>query len=193
MLHSESISIHPSATVDVGAKVGPGTKIWHYCHIMPRAEIGENCILGQGVFIGSQVRLGNRVKVQNHVSLFEGVVCEDDVFIGPSAVFTNVLTPRAFIERKTEFKQTMVCRGATVGANATVVCGVTLGQYCMVAAGAVVTHDVLPYALVMGVPARQAGWVSRIGATLTPDVSGKAVCPETGEQYVLVNGQLQPK
>ncbi len=178
---------HPTAIIDKGAIIGSGSKIWHFSHVMGTAEIGENCILGQNVFVGNKVILGNNVKVQNNVSLYEGVVCEDDVFCGPSMVFTNVVNPRSTVERKNEFKPTLVKRGTSIGANATIVCGATLGNYCFIGAGAVVTKDVLPYALMVGVPARQKGWVSRSGAILNDDL----VCPETGEKYKLANGFLE--
>jgi UDP-2-acetamido-3-amino-2,3-dideoxy-glucuronate N-acetyltransferase len=158
-----SVDIHPSAIVDPGAQIGEGTKIWHFCHIMPTAVIGENCILGQNVFVGSNVVIGNGVKVQNNVSLYEGVHCEEDVFIGPSVVFTNVTHPRAFIEQKDSFKKTYIRKGATIGANATLLCGIELGAYCFIGAGSVVTKDVAPYALMIGNPARQVGWVDEFG------------------------------
>lgn len=179
--------IHETAVIDSGAKIGAGSKVWHFSHVMATAEIGENCVLGQNVFLGNKVKFGNRVKVQNNVSVYQGVVCEDDVFLGPSMVFTNVLNPRSAIERKNEFKATVVKRGATIGANATIVCGITLGEYCFVGAGAVVTKDVKPFALVVGVPARQTGWVSRAGRVLSDDF----VCPETGEKYKLADGSLE--
>jgi len=182
------ILIQETAIIDNGAKIGNGTKIWHFCHVMGTAKIGENCILGQNVFIGNRVVLGNHVKVQNNVSVYEGVVCEDDVFLGPSMVFTNVLNPRSFVNRKKEFKTTLVKKGATIGANATVLCGTTLGEYCFVGAGAVITKDVKPYALMFGVPARQKGWVSRAGAVLGDDL----ICPETREKYILEDGFLKP-
>ncbi|WP_340111720.1 acyltransferase [Maribellus mangrovi] len=178
---------HETAIIDEGAIIGVGTKIWHFSHIMGSAEIGDNCILGQNVFIGNKVKLGNNVKVQNNVSVYEGVVCEDDVFLGPSMVFTNVINPRSAIERKSDFKHTLVKRGATIGANATIICGLTLGEYCMVGAGAVVAKNVKPFALVTGVPAQQTGWVSRAGNVLGDDF----VCPETGERYSLVDGNLK--
>ncbi|PIF06198.1 MAG: N-acetyltransferase [Draconibacterium sp.] len=181
--------IHNSAIVDSGAKIGADTKIWHFCHIMATAEIGKNCVLGQNVFMGNRSRLGNNVKVQNNVSVYEGVMCEDDVFLGPSMVFTNVINPRSDVNRKTEFKKTLVKKGATIGANATIVCGVTLGEYCFIGAGAVVTKDVKPYALMAGVPARQKGWVSRAGNVLKEDL----VCPETGEKYIFEDGFLKIK
>ena len=178
---------HETAVIDDGAIIGTGTKIWHFSHVMDSAEIGENCVLGQNVFVGNKVILGNNVKVQNNVSVYEGVVCEDDVFLGPSMVFTNVINPRSAIERKTEFKTTLVKKGATIGANATIICGITLGEYCFVGAGAVVTKDVKPYALMTGVPARQTGWVSRAGHVLGDDF----VCPETGEKYNLAGEFLE--
>ncbi|WP_319500552.1 DapH/DapD/GlmU-related protein [uncultured Draconibacterium sp.] len=178
---------HESAIIDEGAQIGSGTKVWHFSHIIGSAKIGANCILGQNVFIGNKVQLGNNVKVQNNVSVYEGVLCEDDVFLGPSMVFTNVVNPRSSVERKHEFKTTFVKRGATVGANATIICGVTLGEYCMVGAGAVVTKDVKAYALVTGVPAKQTGWVSRSGEILGDDLT----CPKTGEKYCLETGELK--
>ncbi len=178
---------HGTAIIDNGAKIGPGTKVWHFSHIMGTAEIGKNCVLGQNVFVGNNVKLGNNVKAQNNVSLYEGVVCEDDVFLGPSMVFTNVINPRSTVERKSEFKPTLVKHGASIGANATIVCGITLGEYCFIGAGAVVTKDVKPFALMTGVPARQKGWVSRNGAILKDDL----VCPETGEKYKLTGNFLE--
>jgi UDP-2-acetamido-3-amino-2,3-dideoxy-glucuronate N-acetyltransferase len=179
--------IHETAIVDEGAKIGKDTKIWHFCHVMGTAEIGENCVLGQNVFIGNKVKIGNDVKVQNNVSVYEGVVCEDEVFLGPSMVFTNVINPRSAVNRKEEFRITLVKRGSTIGANATIVCGVTLGEYSFIGAGAVVTKDVKPFALMVGVPAKQKGWVSRSGAILGNDL----ICPETGEKYILVDGFLK--
>ncbi len=181
--------IHESAFIDAGAKIGEGTKIWHFTHVMATAEIGENCVLGQNVFVGNKAKLGNNVKVQNNVSLYEGVVCEDDVFLGPSMVFTNVINPRSSVNRKEEFKKTLVKKGVSIGANATIVCGITLGEYCFVGAGAVVTKDVKPFALMVGVPARHKGWVSKSGAILGSDL----ICPETGEKYILANGFLKPQ
>ncbi len=171
--------VHPTAVVDDGAEIGDGTKVWHFCHLSPGARIGARCVLGQNVMIGPGVRIGDGVKIQNNVSVYAGVTIEDEVFCGPSCVFTNVLTPRAFVDRKEELAATLVRRGATIGANATVVCGVTIGRYAMVGAGAVVTGDVADYALVVGAPARRAGWVSRAGERLGPDL----VCPRTGERY----------
>ncbi len=183
--------IHPSAVVDPGASIGEGAKIWHFCHVSPGAVLGQNCVLGQNVFVASGVTLGRGVKVQNNVSIYTGVTCEDDVFLGPSMVFTNVINPRSFVERKSEFRQTLVKRGASIGANATIVCGITLGAYCLVGAGAVVTRDVPDYALVTGIPARQSGWVSRLGHRLSFE-DGKALCPESGEGYILMGQRCMP-
>ncbi|MDD2380215.1 MAG: DapH/DapD/GlmU-related protein [Mariniphaga sp.] len=185
----KKVLIDKTAIIDNGAQIGNGTKIWHFCHVMGTARMGEDCVLGQNVFIGNKAVLGNNVKVQNNVSVYEGVVCEDDVFLGPSMVFTNVINPRSAVNRKEEFKKTLVKKGATIGANATIVCGTTLGEYCFIGAGAVVTKDVKPYALMTGVPARQKGWVSRSGALLNDDL----VCPETGEKYILADGFLKIK
>lgn len=179
---------HETAIIDKGAQIGSGTRIWHFTHVMGSAQIGADCILGQNVFVGNKVQLGNNVKVQNNVSVYEGITCEDDVFLGPSMVFTNVINPRSVVERKDEFKTTLVKKGATIGANATIICGIVLGEYCMVGAGAVVTKDVLPFALVTGVPARKTGWVSRCGEILGNDLT----CPLTGEKYYLENGELKP-
>jgi UDP-2-acetamido-3-amino-2,3-dideoxy-glucuronate N-acetyltransferase len=174
---------HESAFVDEGAVVGKGTKIWHFSHVMPGAEIGQNCNLGQNVVISGGVKLGNNVKVQNNVSIYTGVECEDDVFLGPSCVLTNVTNPRSQIVRQSLYEKTVIRRGATVGANATIVCGITLGRYSFISAGAVVTKNVPDYALMMGVPARQKGWISRHGHILVKDDNGKIVCPESGLKY----------
>lgn len=176
---SPTTFIHPSAIVDDGAVIGAGCKIWHFCHVMTGARLGERCVLGQNVMIGPDVVIGNGCKLQNNVAVYTGVTLEDEVFCGPSCVFTNVLTPRAFIERKAEFMPTVVRRGATIGANATVICGVTIGRYAMVGAGAVVSRDVRDHALVVGNPARERGWVSRAGDVLGADL----ICPRTGERY----------
>jgi UDP-2-acetamido-3-amino-2,3-dideoxy-glucuronate N-acetyltransferase len=173
------VFVHESAYVDDGCALGEGTRIWHFSHILKGVRIGRDCVIGQNVMIGRDVTIGNRCKIQNNVSLYRGVSLEDGVFCGPSCVFTNVLTPRAEVERKDEFCPTLVRRGATIGANATIVCGHELGAYCLVAAGAVVTRDVPPFALVAGNPARRIGWVSRSGERLGPDL----VCPRTGERY----------
>jgi UDP-2-acetamido-3-amino-2,3-dideoxy-glucuronate N-acetyltransferase len=186
----DSFFVHPSAIVDPGCHIGAGSKIWHFCHLMAGCKIGEHCILGQNVFVATGVELGNRVKVQNNVSLYTGVICEEEVFVGPSAVFTNVINPRSGIERKDQYRQTLVQRGASIGANATLICGVTIGAYAMIGAAAVVTRDVPSYALVVGNPARQKGWVSSAGHRLHFDSSGKAACPETGEHYQLSNGAV---
>ncbi|MCK4530707.1 MAG: N-acetyltransferase [Candidatus Marinimicrobia bacterium] len=178
--------VHDTARVDEGALIGAGTKIWHFSHIMPGAVVGERCSIGQNVNIGSKAVVGNGVKVQNNVSIYDSIVIEDDVFCGPSCVFTNVVNPRAFVERKTEYKETRIKKGASIGANATVVCGVTLGEYCFIGAGAVITKDVPAYALMVGVPAKQKGWVSREGEILGKDL----ICARTGEKYEVDNGQL---
>ena len=181
---------HPTAIIDLGAQIGEGSRIWHFCHISAQSVLGQNCVLGQNVFVANGVILGNGVKVQNNVSLYTGVTCEEDVFLGPSMVFTNVINPRSFVERKNEFSPTLVKQGASIGANATVLCGITLGRYCMIGAGAVVTKDVADFALVAGVPARQIGWVSRLGRRLQLDADGMASCPESGEQYHLIGTYL---
>jgi UDP-2-acetamido-3-amino-2,3-dideoxy-glucuronate N-acetyltransferase len=177
--------IHPTAVIDAGAEVGDGTRIWHFCHVMPQAVIGSNCNIGQNVFIDNNAVIGNGVKIQNNVSVYNGVVLEDDVFVGPSAVFTNVINPRSFIERKTEFKRTLVKKGASIGANATIICGNTIGEYAMIGAGAVVTKNVAAYALMTGNPARQMGWVSEQGYNLAFDATGNASCPGDGTGYQL--------
>lgn len=182
---------HESAVIDPGAQIGNGSLIWHFTHIMPGAVIGENCIIGQNVFIGDGVVLGNGVKVQNNVSIYTGIVIEDDVFLGPSVVLTNVNNPRANIERKDEFTKTLIKRGATIGANATVVCGHTLGAWSFIGAGAVVTRDVPDYALMTGNPARITGWMSRGGHKLLFDSDDQAFCPTTGEHYRKVAGQIE--
>ncbi|MEN9755168.1 MAG: hypothetical protein RLZ07_1550 [Pseudomonadota bacterium] len=173
------VLIHESSYVDDGAVIGPGTKIWHFCHILSGTVIGENCSIGQNAMIGPKVRLGHGCKIQNNVSLYEGVELADDVFCGPSSVFTNVLNPRAHVNRKAEFRATPVGRGATIGANATIVCGHSLGAYCLIGAGAVVTKDVPDFALMVGTPARRMGWMSRAGERLKADL----VCKATGERY----------
>jgi len=183
---------HPTAVLDSGCHIGPSTRIWHFCHLMPGCRIGANCVLGQNVMVAPGVTLGDGVKVQNNVSLYTGVTCEDDVFIGPSAVFTNVLNPRSFVERKTEFRPTLLKKGASIGANATVLCGTIIGSYALVGAGAMVLRDVPDYALVVGNPARQTGWVSRMGHRLHFDGAGEAVCPESGERYVLRGERVLP-
>ncbi|WP_299285135.1 acyltransferase [uncultured Tateyamaria sp.] len=178
--------VHESAYVDTPVEIGRGSKIWHFAHVLAHTSIGENCVLGQNVMAGPHVTIGNGCKIQNNVALYKGVTLEDNVFCGPSCVFTNVLTPRAHVERKDEFAETLVGKGSTIGANATIVCGNRLGSYCMIAAGAVVTHDVEDYALMAGVPARRIGWVSRSGDPLGPDL----VCPRTAERYAEEQGRL---
>jgi UDP-2-acetamido-3-amino-2,3-dideoxy-glucuronate N-acetyltransferase len=176
--------VHPSSYVDEGAEIGQGTKIWHFCHVMPGARIGEKCNIGQNVLIASDVVIGNNVKIQNNVSVYTGVELEDDVFCGPSCVFTNVINPRSQINRRGEYLHTLVRRGATIGANATLVCGITIGRYAFIGAGAVVRHDLPDYALALGVPAQQKGWMSRHGHRLVDrDQAGYMICPETGWRY----------
>ncbi|MBO7146094.1 MAG: N-acetyltransferase [Salinivirgaceae bacterium] len=181
---------HESAIIDDGCTIGCGTKIWHFSHIMSGCTIGRDCNIGQNVVVSPQVVLGNNVKVQNNVSVYTGVTCEDDVFLGPSAVFTNVINPRSAIARKDQYRPTLVKRGASIGANATIVCGHTIGQYALIGAGAVVTKDVKPYALVVGNPARQTGWVSEYGHKLRFDSNNIAVCPESGKRYKLTDGEV---
>lgn len=179
--------IHLTSVIDEGADIGSGCTIWHFCHVMPQSKIGADCNIGQNVFIDNNVIIGNRVKVQNNVSLYNGVIIEDDVFLGPSMVFTNVINPRSFISRKHEFRTTIVRRGATIGANATVICGVEIGEYALVGAGAVVTKNVLPFSLVSGNPARHAGWVSKAGLRLSFDKDHTAVCPQEKDRYELTD------
>ncbi len=186
----DGVTVHESAYVDEPCQIGEGTRIWHFSHVLPGSVLGRNCSLGQNVMIGPDVTIGNDCKIQNNVSIYASVTLEDDVFVGPSAVFTNVNTPRATIDRKSEFLPTTVRRGATIGANATIVCGVTLGEYSFVAAGAVVTADVPPHALVAGLPARLAGWVGHAGERLTQAPgSNDLVCPRTGQRYRLEGEQ----
>ncbi len=181
---------HSSAIVDEGAVIGSGTKVWHFTHIMPGCIIGDNCNIGQNVVVSPKVILGNNVRVQNNVSIYEGVICEDDVFLGPSMVFTNVINPRSAVSRKHEFLQTLVKKGASIGANSTIVCGNTIGEYAFIGAGAVVTKDVPAYALVMGNPARQKGWMSEMGHKLEFDTSGFAKCAESGNNYQLKDNKV---
>ena len=183
--------VDQTAVVDAGCEIGEGTRIWHFSHIMQGSRIGERCNIGQNVVVSPGVVLGNGVKVQNNVSIYTGVTCEDDVFLGPSCVFTNVINPRSAIVRKEQFRKTRVERGASIGANATIVCGHTIGRYAMVGAGAVVTKDVPPYALVVGNPSRQIGWVSAYGHRLTFDASGFARCPASSQLYRLTNGAVE--
>jgi UDP-2-acetamido-3-amino-2,3-dideoxy-glucuronate N-acetyltransferase len=176
--------------IDEGCKIGPGTRIWHFSHIMTGSVIGDACIIGQNVFIASNVKIGNNVKVQNNVSVYEGVICEDDVFLGPSMVFTNVINPRSAVNRKNEFKETLVKKGATIGANATILCGIEIGEYAFVGAGAVVTKSIPSYGLVVGNPARQVGWIDENGEKLHFDKTNMAVCKSTGENYKLKDGKV---
>ncbi len=185
-----SFFAHETAVIDSDCQIGEGTKIWHFSHIMPNCIIGQHCSIGQNVVISPEVRIGNRVKIQNNVSVYTGVICEDDVFLGPSAVFTNVINPRSAIIRKDEYKPTLVQKGATIGANATIVCGITIGKYAFIGAGAVVTKNIPDYALVIGNPARQTGWMSEYGHKLKFSTEGLAVCPESKEQYRLENGKV---
>ena len=181
---------HESAIIDEPVNIGEGTKIWHFSHVMQGVVMGKNCNLGQNVFVGANVRLGNNVKVQNNVSLYEGIVCEDDVFLGPSMVFTNIRNPRSAVVRKGQYTETWLERGVSVGANATIVCGIRLGAFCFVGAGSVVTKTVPPYALVVGNPARQIGWMSEYGHRLEFDPQGLALCPESGQRYQLSDGAV---
>lgn len=179
--------VHETAIIDQGAQIGSDTKIWHFTHVMGSAQIGRNCNIGQNVYIDKNVIIGNGVKIQNNVSVYSNVTIEDDCFLGPSMVFTNVINPRAFIERKTEFKNTLVKKGCSIGANATIVCGTTLGEYSFIGAGTVVTKDVPNYAMVVGVPSKQIGWMSKHGEKLIFNNEGIAICPATQEKYKLVN------
>lgn len=182
---------HETAVIDQGCRIGKGAKIWHFSHIMPNCEIGENCNIGQNVVVSPEVVLGRNVKVQNNVSIYTGVVCEDDVFLGPSMVFTNIVNPRSAVVRRGEYVRTVVKKGASIGANATIVCGHNIGEFSFIGAGAVVTKEVLPYALVVGNPARHVGWMSEFGHRLHFDINGIAVCPESHEQYELKNGRVR--
>jgi UDP-2-acetamido-3-amino-2,3-dideoxy-glucuronate N-acetyltransferase len=184
---------HETAVIDQGCTIGKGTRIWHFTHIMPDCSIGENCNLGQNVVVSPGVTLGNNVKVQNNVSIYTGVICEDDVFLGPSMVFTNIVNPRSAVIRKDQYVRTVVGRGATIGANATIVCGNDIGAWAFIGAGAVVTREVKPFALVVGNPARQLGWMSHYGHRLDFDEYGQAVCPESGRKYKLENDRVIPE
>lgn len=181
---------HETSVIDGGCIIGKGTKIWHFSHVMAGSEIGENCNIGQNVVISPGVKLGNNVKVQNNVSLYTGVICEDDVFLGPSMVFTNVINPRSAIVRRDQYMTTIVQKGATIGANSTIVCGNKIGTYSFIGAGAVITKDVKPYALVYGNPARQTGWMSEFGHRLNFNAEGIAICPESGQKYKLENNSV---
>lgn len=185
--------IHESSYIDDGCTIGEGTKIWHFCHIMTGSVIGKNCNIGQNVVVSPGVVLGDNVKVQNNVSVYTGVICEDDVFLGPSCVFTNVINPRSAVSRKDEYKKTTVRKGATIGANATIVCGNDIGTYAFIGAGAVVTREVPDYALIVGNPGRQIGWMSEYGQRLLFDDNGIAICPESGSEYIFKNGKVCKK
>lgn len=182
---------HETAIIDEGCKIGKGVKVWHFSHVMKDCVIGENCNIGQNVVISPEVILGKNVKIQNNVSIYTGVVCEDDVFLGPSMVFTNITNPRSAVIRRGQYEKTLVKRGASIGANATIVCGHDIGEFAFIGAGAVVTKEVLPYALVVGNPARQIGWMSEFGHRLDFDESGMAVCPESMERYELKEGRVR--
>jgi UDP-2-acetamido-3-amino-2,3-dideoxy-glucuronate N-acetyltransferase len=192
MTSSQRFFAHPTAVIDDGSQIGAGTKIWHFCHIMQDCTIGEDCNIGQNVVISSGVKLGRNVKVQNNVSIYTGVECEDDVFLGPSMVFTNVINPRSAINRKNQYLKTVVKQGASIGANATIVCGRSIGKFAMIGAGAVVTRDVADYALVVGNPAKFLGWVSEYGHRLNFDANGMARCPESNQVYRLKDNVVQP-
>lgn len=182
--------VHPSAIIDDPVRIGNGTKIWHFSHIMSDSTIGENCTIGQNVFIAGKVVVGNNVRIQNNVSLYEGVECEDDVFVGPSVVFTNVINPRSAISRKEEFQKTIVRKGATIGANATIVCGNEIGAHAFIGAGSIVTKPVPPYALIVGNPGRQVGWMSEYGQKLHFNSDHKAICSESGQEYLIQNNTI---
>jgi UDP-2-acetamido-3-amino-2,3-dideoxy-glucuronate N-acetyltransferase len=187
---NEEIFIHETAIVEHGCHIGAGTKVWHFSHIMGSAVIGSNCNIGQNVFIAAGVKIGSNNKVQNNVSIFTGVECEDDVFLGPSMVFTNVINPRSAVNRKEEYKRTLIKKGASIGANATIICGIEIGAYAMIGAGAVVTKDVKDFALLVGNPAKQIGWVSEHGDKLQFDENGIALCKETSSKYLLNDGKV---
>jgi len=187
----ENYFAHETAIIDDGCEIGSGTKIWHFSHIMPNSTIGENCNIGQNVVISPNVILGKNVKVQNNVSIYSGVICEDDVFLGPSIVFTNVINPRSAIVRRGEYSKTLVKKGASIGANATIVCGNDIGEYAFIGAGAVVTKQVLPYALVVGNPSKQIGWISEYGHRLEFDENNQATCAESGEKYQLKDNKIE--
>lgn len=189
-MEDKAYTAHPTAVIDEGCEIGKGTKIWHFSHIMSKCKIGENCNLGQNVVVSPEVVLGNNVKVQNNVSIYTGVICEDDVFLGPSMVFTNVVNPRSAVNRRGQYAKTIVKRGASIGANATIVCGNDIGKFAFIGAGAVVTKNVPDYALVIGNPARQTGWMSEYGHKLVFDNKDIAVCPESKETYKLESGNV---
>jgi len=191
MENNVNYSVDKTAVIDEGCKIGSGTKVWHFTHIMSGSELGENCNIGQNCVISPDVKLGRNVKVQNNVSIYTGVVCEDDVFLGPSMVFTNINNPRSAVIRKGQYLKTLVKRGASIGANATIVCGHTIGEYAFIGAGAVVTTDVPPFALMVGNPAKQTGWMSEYGHRLKFDASGLAVCPESKQEYQLEGNKVK--
>lgn len=193
MIMNKEYFAHESAIIDEGCKIGKGTKIWHFTHIMPNCEIGENCNIGQNVVVSPDVILGNNVKVQNNVSIYTGVICEDDVFLGPSMVFTNIINPRSSIIRKDQYLKTIVKFGASIGANATIVCGTTLGRFSFIGAGTVITKDVPDYALIVGNPGRQVGWMSEFGHRLHFNENNEALCPESKEVYILSNNKVTKK
>lgn len=190
-MNRDSFFAHSSAIIDEGCEIGAGVKIWHFSHVMSGCKIGDGCNLGQNVVVSPKVVLGKNVRVQNNVSIYEGVICEDDVFLGPSMVFTNVINPRSAVSRKHEYKQTLVRKGATIGANATIVCGNEIGEYAFIGAGAVITKPVPPYALVVGNPARQIGWMSEYGQRLRFNAENKAVCSESGQEYQFINNRVE--
>jgi UDP-2-acetamido-3-amino-2,3-dideoxy-glucuronate N-acetyltransferase len=181
---------HETSVIDDGCEIGEGTKIWHFTHVMSRCKIGKQCNIGQNCVISPEVVLGNNVKIQNNVSIYTGVICEDDVFLGPSMVFTNIINPRSAVIRRDQYSKTTVKKGSTIGANATIVCGNDLGEYCFIGAGSVITKEVPAYALIVGNPGRQTGWMSKYGHRLKFDSDGNATCPESGEKYVLANNQV---
>jgi UDP-2-acetamido-3-amino-2,3-dideoxy-glucuronate N-acetyltransferase len=193
MTSSETYFAHPTALIDEGCEIGAGTKIWHFSHVMSNAKLGQNCNLGQNVVISPEVVLGNNVKVQNNVSIYTGVTCDDDVFLGPSCVFTNVTNPRSAVNRKSQYTKTHVGKGATIGANATIVCGHDIGEYAFIGAGAVVTKNVPSYALLVGNPAKQLGWMSEFGHRLSFNTEGVAICKESQEEYILTSGKVTKK
>jgi UDP-2-acetamido-3-amino-2,3-dideoxy-glucuronate N-acetyltransferase len=190
-MSKEAYFAHETAVIDQPCTIGEGTKIWHFTHIMKNSEIGQNCNLGQNVVVSPNVKLGSNVKVQNNVSIYTGVICEDDVFLGPSMVFTNIINPRSAVVRRGQYTKTWVKKGASIGANATIVCGHDIGEFAFIGAGAVVTKEVLPYALVIGNPGRQIGWMSEYGHRLNFDENNKAVCPESKEEYILEKGAVR--
>jgi UDP-2-acetamido-3-amino-2,3-dideoxy-glucuronate N-acetyltransferase len=190
-MSQEKYFAHASSYIDEGCKIGTGVKIWHFSHIMAGCSIGDGCNIGQNVVVSPKVILGKNVRVQNNVSIYEGVICEDDVFLGPSMVFTNVINPRSAVSRKNEYKQTLVRKGASIGANATIVCGNEIGEYAFIGAGAVITKPVPAYALLVGNPAKQIGWMSELGHRLTFDTMGRAACDESGQVYILENNLVR--